>query len=131
MIVNSRVSVDALVRLTQVLFSKGELTQLVIDPAERVEEGAVLRIKVDGLANHRESFGEPDTAIGQHIAEIIQDGGILRVDRKGLAKLYLSFVVSLLPIIESAAQERDVELLVGLSGQGLGAGQLCRCLLPA
>src|SRR3984885_14828840 len=131
MIVNGRVSVDALVRFTQVLFRKGELAQLVIDPAERIEEGAVLRIKVHSLANHRESFREPDTAIGQHVAKVVQNGGVLRVDIEGLAELCLSFVVPLLAVVEGAAQESDVKLLVGFGGQGLGTGQLCGGILPA
>ena len=55
---------------------------------------------------------------------------IVRIDGEGLAELSLSLVVHLLAVVESAAQEVDVQLLVGLGGHGFGLVELIGRLLP-
>ena len=120
MIVDGGVGVDALVGLAEVLFGQGVLARLEVDPAERVEIGAVLRVEFDGLADHGQGLGQMHAAIGEHVAEVVEDGRVLGIDREGLAELSLGLVVELLAVVERAAEEVDVELLVGLRGQRFG-----------
>ena len=100
MVVDRRVGVGPFVGLAEILFGQRILARLEVHPSERVEKRAVLRIKFDGLANHHERFGQPHAAIGKHVAEVVQDGWVLRVDREGLPELRLRRVVHLLTVVE-------------------------------
>ncbi len=105
MIVDRGVGVAALVRLAQVLFGQRILTRLEVDPAQRIEIGVVLRFEIDRLANQGERFGEPDAAIGEHVAEIVEYGRVLRIDGQSLAELSLGLVVHLLTVVERAPEK--------------------------
>ena len=86
-VVDGGVGVDALVGLAEVLFGEGVLAGLEVDPAERIEVGVVLGIELDGLLDHGEGFGELDAAVGEHVAEVVENGGVIGVDGEGLAEL--------------------------------------------
>lgn len=108
MIVNCGVCVDTLICLTQVFFCESVLAGLVIGPSERVQKRAILRIEIDRFADQGEGFRKLNTAVGQHIAEIIQDGCVLGVDGQGFAELRFGFVVAFLAVEEGSTQEDDI-----------------------
>ena len=131
MIVNGRVGVDPLIRLAQIFFCQSILTGFVVRPTERIQKRAILRIEIDSFADQCERFGKTNTTIGEHIAEIVQDRRILRIDDKRFTKLSLGKIVLFLPVVERSSQERDVKLLIRLCSQRLGAAQLRSRLRPA
>jgi hypothetical protein len=105
MVVDAGVGAGAVDGLAQVLFRQGILAHLEVDPAERIEEGAVLRVESTAFLIMASELREIDAAIGEHVAEIVEDGRVLRVDDERLAVLGFGLVVLLLAVSD-ACRER-------------------------
>src|SRR5665213_2533963 len=110
--------------LTQVVLGQNVLPGLEVRPAQRVEIRPVLRVRRDRLAQQFDGFRELYAAVWQHVAEVVLDEGVLRIDRQRAAELGFGLVGQLLPIVKPPAIEVEDDLVIGLGRQRFRPVQL-------
>ena len=79
----------------------------VIDPAETVQVGAILGFQLERAGDQLLGFVEAHTAVGVHVAEIVQRAGIVGVQLQHFAELGFGAVVILNALVHGAAHEID------------------------
>ena len=90
---------DALRGFDQGVFRGLVLAQLEVGPAQRIEIGAIGGIEIDCLLDHAESFIQLDPAVGQHVTEIVERGGVLRITHENFAEHLFRLIVFLLTLV--------------------------------
>ena len=98
---------DALDGLAHVLLRQRVLALLEVGPAQRIEVRVVLRIEATAFCSIATASSQLHAALGKHVAEVVLDSGVLRIDRQGLAELGLGLVVQLLALRDAAAREDE------------------------
>ena len=107
------------------------MSQLEVDPAQRIEISAIAGLDVDGLADHLEGLGQADTLVGQHVAEVVQGHGVQGVDVQNLFEQLLGGLKVFLALGQLAAQEEQVGAVFLLGGKRLGLVEGVFGILPA
>src|SRR5665213_915491 len=118
-------------RLTKIVFGQNVLPRLEIGPAKRIEIRAVLRIRRDRLAQQLDRFRQLDAAVREHVAEVVLDQGVPRIDRQSVAELGFGLVGHLLPVGKPPTIEVENHFVIGLGSQHFRLVQLRRRFLPA
>ena len=76
-------------------------------------------------------LGQPHAPVGEHVAEIVECGGVVGVEIEGLAEELLGRLVVLLPFVQRALEEEQIDAVVGLDGEGRGLGVGVFGIFPA
>ena len=90
MVVNRRVFRDTLNGALQIISRLVQTILLVINPTQAVEIGAILGIELHSAANHLLRFLQPFMPVSQHIAQIIQCAGVIRLESQNFPELGFS-----------------------------------------
>src|ERR1700678_389962 len=89
----------------KIFFGFGELVLFVVSPAERIEIGAVVGVLLHGALNHRRSFIQAQAAVGEHVAVIIQNGGIGWIRGQRFFEFAFGLIPLLLALVDDAEHE--------------------------
>src|SRR5213594_333416 len=99
MFVNRRIVLYHLDCLEEVFLGPVQLIQLEEGPSEAVQVGAIVWLECKRLFNVIDRFLETDTTIGQHITDVIQGAGVLRIGPQNLLEERLCLLELLLSLI--------------------------------
>ncbi len=120
MLVDSGVAADALDCPQQVVLGQLQLLQPEVHPAQAVEVSAVVGVQLHRPLNHLLRFLQLGPIVGQHIAQVVQGDGAVRVELEHPAEFLFCLLVFLLPLVDGAAQKVGVLLLARRAGESLG-----------
>ena len=73
-------------------------------------DSAVHGLGLDRFSDHFEGFSNARAFVGKHVAEIVENHGVVRIDLERLAEVLLGRLIVLLAFSEAALQEEKVEL---------------------
>src|SRR5579862_57692 len=120
MSVNGRIMAFAIESFAESGFGVGELVLLVVDPAEAIEIGAVVRIFGEGALDEGLRFVETNAQVAEHVSVIVEDGSALGIDVESFLELDLGFVKHFLAFVDGAKEEPHHFVIARRAGDGFG-----------
>src|SRR5271166_371539 len=114
---NGWVAANLLRSTPQIIFCQIVITHPVIDPAQRVQIGAILRVERDRAANVGQCVLQAGAAVSQHVAEIVQGLRVLGIAGNDFAERLLRQLVFLLALVDGAGDKDRIILVFLLGGQ--------------
>ena len=107
MVLNHRVGLKLVGRAAQAGFGKIELLGFEVRPAEAVEKRTVFRLELQRLFHKGHRLVETLAALGEHVPEVVERGGILWIVREQLPEGRLGLREFLLFVERRAQFETD------------------------
>ena len=111
MLLDDGVRLELIRGALQVLLGEIELVGLEVRPAQAVEVRAVVRLDLQRLLQIAHRLVEALTALREHVAEVVERGGIVGVSREHLAERRLGVDVLLLFVEDGTELERNPVVL--------------------
>lgn len=85
------------------------IAQAIIGPADRIEDGSILRPQLNGAMQHGQGFGEVEMAINPGITQIIEHFGAFGLKLQRLLQIALGEVPFLVALQAGGARKNQVQ----------------------
>ena len=92
-----------------------------INPAKAIEISAAMRLLLQRALHERLRFIEPYAEIAEHVAVVVEDRRVSRIDFQRFLELDFGAVVKLLPFVDGAQQKPHHLVVARFAGDGFGS----------